>query len=122
MKKIIKRVLPIIFIFMLLGGSIYIYQYFYGGTYYYTKIDEQYESVSDSVDQNGAKRGVIYTYNLDSFDDQGEQLNIQFDTYLGRPLKSDAFLKVLVNKKSKIISWEEVQVNEIPEKAKIELN
>lgn len=57
-----------------------------------------------------------YEYQLDSYDEQGNKKNISFGT--NRLLKENAFLKLEVVPLRGVISWEEVQYDELPEQVK----
>ncbi|MBO0461656.1 MULTISPECIES: YxeA family protein [unclassified Enterococcus] len=112
MKKLIG-VFVVLGIF--LGGSFIAYDYFYGGETYYTKITTNGEKEVDSAD-DGMDISV-YVYDQSAYNAQGEEKAITLREARERPLKMDAYLKLLVNPRKGVISWEEVKAPDVPEKA-----
>lgn len=78
-----------------------------GSTKYYAEMDDDGEEYEDS----GHTR---YKYNLLGFDEEGESKELSFTA--GHPLKQGAYLQVYY-KKDEIVTYEEVNAEEIPEKA-----
>ncbi len=64
--------------------------------------------------------GMKYEYTLDCYSENGKKKEIKFRT--SRELKEDSYLKLEVMVTRGVKSWEEVQVNELPEKVKTALN
>ena len=81
---------------------------------YYTQIDNtKIQSISATDDMK-------YEYTLDCYNENGKKKEIKFKT--SRELKEDSYLKLEVMVTRGVKSWEEVQVNELPEKVKTALN
>lgn len=112
-KKLITAIILVAFI----GTPMYLYHKYQDGTYYYTKITREPININDAIDDRGVKQGSIYTYNLPSVDKDGKEKQIEFDAYKDKPLKQDAYLKIKVNDIKGVLSWEEVNKNDIPTKA-----
>ena len=81
---------------------------------YYTQIDNtKIQRISTTDDMK-------YEYTLDCYNENGKKKEIKFKT--SRELKEDSYLKLEVMVTRGVKSWEEVQVNELPEKVKTALN
>lgn len=82
---------------------------------YYTQIDnsriEDLESKGGVVDPTG---GMSFSYTLPAYDEQGNEREISFGTE--RQLKNGAYLKLEVVPIRGVVSWEEVQFDELPQK------
>lgn len=113
MKKIIPALLVAA---VFVGGMIFTYNYYYSGSYFYTKIDRDPISIKEDGDINS------YTYQLDSYNSDGDKLPIELIEYRQHPLRKDALLKVLVNPNKGPLSWEEVTSKELPAKVKLRLS
>lgn len=75
--------------------------------YFYTQIDNtQYQTTID-----GDK--TLYEYKLDSYDEKGKAKNVTFKTT--RELRGGAFLKLKYTNLGGVVTWEEVQREELPE-------
>ena len=81
---------------------------------YYTQIDN---SKIVSIPETG---GMKYEYTLDFYSENGKKKEMKFRT--SRELKEDSYLKLKVMVTRGVKSWEEVQVNELPDKVKTALN
>ena|SRR5699024_7198717 len=79
-----------------------------GTTKYYAEINDDGEEYEDS----GYTR---YKYNLLGFDEDGESKKLSFTA--GHQLKQGAYLQVYY-KRDEIITYEEVNAEDIPEKAR----
>lgn len=80
---------------------------------YYTKIDNtRIEKLSSSDDMK-------YEYTLESYDENGKKKDISFKT--NRELREGAYLKLKLRIFG-VFSWEEVQLNELPEKVQLNYN
>ncbi|EKF50884.1 YxeA family protein [Lactococcus garvieae] len=88
---------------VLIGGGYSWYHASYGGTSYYVKIRE-----------DGGQQLTRYNYKMDGLDSKGKKKELEFMSH--HNLRHEAYLKVLNNNKKGVISWEEVQRNDIPEK------
>ncbi|MBP2099761.1 YxeA family protein [Enterococcus rivorum] len=117
MKKILYFLIP----FLLLSGGVWFgYNYYYGGTDYYTKIVTPGE-VSTEVLDSGEKV-TKYNYTQTAYSAKGKKTTQEMNEFRDKPLKMNAFIKLKVNDRKGIISWEEVQENEVPAKALEPLN
>lgn len=68
---------------------------------------------NDSIVQQGERD---YDYTLEAYDDSGTQKELTFGTE--RKLRDGAFLKVGEMPLRGVVSWEEVQLNDIPQSAR----
>lgn len=80
---------------------------------YYTQIDNSKIAKITSSDD------MKYEYTLDCYNENGKKKEIKFKT--SRELREDAYL-ILEVRTFGVHTWEEVQVNELPEKVKTALN
>lgn len=101
-----------IFTFLLLIGGIY-YSLMYSSSTYYTQID------NTKIAENDSDGGVInfkgdleYLYTLNAYNDKGKEKEITFG--VSKELKEDAFIKLKIAPIRGVISWEEIQYNELP--------
>lgn len=118
--KMIGRIIAVIFVVGAAWGG-YSYWKFYTGSSYYTIVNSVGQEKED-MDDNGNKQGINYVYDLKSYNKEGEEKNVHFQTISGRPLRQGAYLKLKVNDSKGVLSFEEVQKNEVPEKALSQLN
>ncbi|HIF1424112.1 TPA: YxeA family protein [Enterococcus faecium] len=112
MKKLIG-VLVVLGIF--LGGSFAAYHYFYGGEAYYTKITTNGEMSATQAD-NGEKF-TTYTYKQAAYNKDGEKKQVTLRKEREHPLKMNAYLKLKVNPRKGVLSWEEIKASEVPKNA-----
>ena len=61
-----------------------------------------------------------YQYTLIAYDKSGKEKEIEFKT--SRELKEDAYLELEIMVTRGVVNWKEVQVNELPDRVKEELN
>lgn len=113
-----KKLLTALILIGFIATPMYLYHKYQGGTYYYTKITKEPTNSDNAVDSRGIKQGSVYTYDLPGIDDKGNEKELTFDAYKDKPLRQDAYLKIKVNDIKGVLSWEEVQQNDIPNKAK----
>lgn len=85
---------------------------FYESKDYYTIIDNSNVQKIDDVD-------FKYKYTLTSYSSDGKEKDISFLTT--RELRSDAYIKIKYMISRGVVSWEEVQFDDIPSKAKNKL-
>ncbi|AZP92537.1 hypothetical protein B834_2065 [Enterococcus mundtii 1A] len=112
----IKKLIALLIVLgIFLGGSFIAYGYFYGGETYYTKITTNGEKKVESADDG--MNISIYVYDQNAYNTQGEEKAITLREARDRPLKMDAYLKLLVNPRKGVISWEEVKAPDVPKKA-----
>ncbi len=77
---------------------------------YYTQIDNTKIEILSSSDD------MKYQYTLECYSESGDKKEIKFKTT--RQLREGAYLKLEV-KTFGVHSWEEVQINELPQKVKL---
>ncbi|MBO0481974.1 YxeA family protein [Candidatus Enterococcus courvalinii] len=112
MKKIIGLV-ALLAVFI--GGSMFAYNYFYGGETYYTEITTNGEKHTELSD-NGESY-TTYTYKQNAYNKNGEAKRVTLNEARERPLKLNAYLKLKVNPRKGVMSWEEVKETDIPKEA-----
>ncbi|EOH89678.1 YxeA family protein [Enterococcus villorum] len=112
MKKLIS-LLVILAVFI--GGSFVAYHYFYGGTAYYTKITTLGTRENEKDDESHDT--THYIYNQTAYNKDGESKQVVLSEFREKPLKLNAYLKLKVNPRKGVISWEEVSHDEVPKKA-----
>lgn len=112
----IKEKMPMIIAIIVAIALCGVAYYFlvYQQSNYYTQIDN---SKIASIPETG---GMKYEYTLDCYSENGKKKEIKFRT--SRELKEDSYLKLEVMVTRGVKSWEEVQVNELPDKVKTALN
>lgn len=92
-----------------------------GGESYYVQITTDGEKL-DEKDDNGESY-VDYRYQLTGYDEAGHERLLDFKANRARPLRKEAYLKVVYNpKKGVVTQWEEVKKDEVPQKAAVHLN
>lgn len=106
-EKIIIALCLAIFIIL----CVFIYHYtFIESKKYYTIVDNEKKT---ELDKNG---DIRFEYNLESYDEEGKEKSIKFQTT--RELRDGAYLKIEYMLFRGVISWEEVQKEDIPKKLK----
>lgn len=112
MKKVIIAVSVTI---VLALGAVFVASSFLFGnrSYFYTQIDNSKYTISQQKDK------TYYTYRLTTYDENGKERELSFDTL--RELRSLAYLK-LETSAIGVINWEEVQWSEIPYSAQEKLS
>ena len=112
MKKIIASLLTAA---IFIGGCLFTYHYYYGGTDYYTQItttgDHDTTISSDGVVED------IYRYQQTAYNAQGDSKEVKLQEYRSNPLKEGAFLKLVVNPHKGVLRWEEVDKAQVPQQA-----
>ncbi|GGC83381.1 YxeA family protein [Enterococcus wangshanyuanii] len=112
MKKLLLFILP----FLLLTSAAWFgYNYYYGGKAYYTQVGAPTE-IKDGKFSTGEKY-TQYDYTQDAYDKNGEKSVQKMSEIRDNPLRINAYLKLKVNARKGVISWEEVKENEVPPKA-----
>jgi uncharacterized protein (TIGR01655 family) len=109
MKKIIAS---LIVFAIFLGGCFFAYHYYYGGTTYYTEITDE-GTHSTMIAKNGVVKDV-YDYEQVAYNETGEQTVVKISEYRTKPLRKGAYLKLLVNPRKGVLSWEEITKDDIP--------
>lgn len=88
----------------------------YAGEDYYTFVGDSYQEVIEKDDSGNDYRA--YYYRQKSYDKDGNEKLLKFNSAIGRPIKPDNFIKITYNKKRDLVlSWEKVQKNEVPTKS-----
>lgn len=84
---------------------------------------QYYVQVQDGTKMEGktsqGEKYIYYEYTLNGFDKDGKEKGLTFTA--DKQLRKDAYLRVYV-KKDIVSSYQEVQLNELPEQAKQELD
>jgi uncharacterized protein (TIGR01655 family) len=111
-----KKIIASLIVFgIFLGGCFFSYRYYYGGTAYYTEITtsgtHSTSIASDSVVQD------IYQYKQTAYNESGEKKVVEMNENRSKPLREGAYLKLLVNPRKGVISWEEVSQDDVPKPA-----
>lgn len=78
-----------------------------GKTDYYTQIDNRWVT---EIDPHGT---MNYEYNLDAYDETGKERDITFET--SKVLTDGAYLCLKVAPIRGVVTWAEVQYDELPE-------
>jgi uncharacterized protein (TIGR01655 family) len=91
----------------------------YGGTSYYAKITSKTPYSKHKYDDGN---GSYYEYNVEGIDDKGKQKEITFNESMDRPLKINAYLKLVVNNKKGVTEWRSVKYSDMPRKVQSEIN
>ncbi|PZL75350.1 hypothetical protein CI088_05125 [Enterococcus plantarum] len=117
MKKFLFYILPFI---LLTTGVWFGYNYYFGGKDYYTRVGEPVE-VSTGKFSNGEKY-TEYDYEHTAFDEKGEKTVQKTYEVRAKPLRINAYLKLKINPRKGVLSWEEVPEKDVPKKALEKLN
>lgn len=112
MKKILSFVIP----FALLTAGVWFgYNYYFGGKDYYTQITTPGEVKTGNF--NTGEKYTEYNYTQTAFDSKGEKTVQKLREVRDQPLRINAYLKLKVNTRKGVLSWEEVPENKVPKKA-----
>ncbi|MGX7148515.1 YxeA family protein [Enterococcus ureasiticus] len=112
MKKTLLFILPFV---LLTAGVWFGYNYYFGGKDYYTRVGEPVE-IKTGKFSNGEKY-TEYSYTHTAFNKQGEKTTQKTYEIREKPLRINAYLKLKVNPRKGVLSWEEVPEKEVPKKA-----
>lgn len=112
MKKVLKIIVPLLLVFTI---TWFVYNYYFGGKAYYTKIETVGEESTDIASNGEQYKQYIYTQV--AFDADGNKTTQKLYEVRDTPLKMNAYLKIKVNAKKGVLSWNEVTKEEVPEKA-----
>lgn len=85
-----------------------------GSIYYYTQIDNtklSQVSPQGAIDLSG-NGGMDHSYTLTAYDENGGEKDITFG--VSRELRESAFLRLTVSPVRGVLSWSEVQYDELP--------
>lgn len=114
-KKIWAGIIVIIILLIPLAGYEFWYVPNYSGDDYYTFVGNSYKEIIEKDDSGNDYRE--YYYNQKSYDKNGNEKLLKFDSALGRPIKANNYLKVTYNnKRQQVLSWEKVQKDQVPRK------
>lgn len=81
---------------------------------YYVQID------NSKIEQISRTDNMKYKYTLTGYNQNGNSKEIEFNT--SRELREGAYLKLEVMLLRGVITWEEVEPNELPDKVKTQMN
>ncbi|EOH99145.1 hypothetical protein UAY_01922 [Enterococcus moraviensis ATCC BAA-383] len=112
MKKMLFFILPFI---LLTAGVWFGYDYYYGGKDYYTRVGAP-DEVKAGKFSNGEKY-TEYIYTQNAFNSKGEKTVQKTHEIRDAPLRINAYLKLKVNPRKGVLSWEEVSEKDIPKQA-----
>ena len=65
---------------------------------------------------------TIYAYDLPGYDEKGSLQQLKFNANQDRPLKMNAYLKVIYNDKKGVTDWQRVPRAEVPKAALAKLD
>lgn len=105
-------VVVLIIIFLILCGLSY-YFLLYKTNLYYTQID------NTKVEALSATDDMKYKYTLIAYDENGKAKEVEFKT--SRELRNNAYLELEVMAFRGVVSWSEVEEENLPEAVKKEL-
>lgn len=115
-KKIWVAIITFIILMIPLAGYELWYVPNYSGEDYYTFVGSSYKEIIEKDDSGNDYKE--YLYNQKSYNKNGDEKLLHFDSALGRPIKANNYLKITYNKKHQtVISWEKVPKNQIPRKS-----
>ena len=117
MKKILS--ITVVTLALVVGAWFAIEQIFRGGDTYYTQIttNGEYHPYKDDAGNTISD----YSYKLPGYDADGRKIALSFYANKNRPLKRNAYLKVIYHK-GDVRSWEQVSRSAIPKKALVQLD
>ncbi|MGX7164794.1 YxeA family protein [Enterococcus massiliensis] len=117
-----KKIIPFLVVLAVFtAGCFYAYNYFYGGTSYYTQITTNGEKTTEKA--TDGRQYTVYIYeNQSAYNEQGEKTTVTLHESREKPLRLKAYLKLIVNPRKGVLRWEEVTKNELPEKVQNKLD
>ncbi|GMC02330.1 amino acid ABC transporter ATP-binding protein [Enterococcus thailandicus] len=90
-----------------------------GGDDYYVQITTNGEKLVQKDDKN--QEVITYQYTLPGFNKEGAEKELEFEGMQTRPLRKNAYLKVVWNKNKGVTGYEEVEKSAIPKAAQEKL-
>ncbi len=90
-----------------------------GGDDYYVQITTNGEKLVQKDSQN--QEVITYQYTLPGFNKEGAEKELEFQGMQTRPLRKNAYLKVVWNKNKGVTGYEEVEKSAIPKAAQEKL-
>lgn len=114
-KTVGKIIVAAVLVLILAGGAYLVLDRMENhDEFFYTQVDNsRIKELKSSSDD------MKYEYSLESFDENGGQRELKFKTV--RELREGAYLKLELRALGLVYSWEEVQLEDIPEKAREKL-
>lgn len=91
-----------------------------GGDDYYVQITTNGEKLVQKDSQN--QDVITYQYNLSGFNKEGAEKELEFQGMQTRPLRKNAYLKVVWNKNKGVTGYEEIEKSAIPKAAQEKLS
>ncbi|TKI56775.1 YxeA family protein [Brevibacillus antibioticus] len=88
-----------------------------GADEYYVQINK--EGKKNEVTLDSGEKFVSYDYTLQAYNANGEEKTLSFMAM--KELRKDAYLCVFVKEEKRVTSYQEVKVDELPDKAKEKL-
>ncbi|WP_230678567.1 YxeA family protein [Lacticaseibacillus zhaodongensis] len=119
MRKIVIAVSALLVVFVA-GGLFWYGQSNYGGQTYYTQVTTDGQQVVDKAKSGEHYRD--YAYTLKGYTQDGQGKTLHFKANKERPLRRNAYLKLVNNDKKGVISWQSVAKKDVPAKALAKLN
>ena len=115
-KRIWAGIIVVIILLIPLIGYEFWYVPNYTGDDYYTYVGDSYKEIIEKDDSGNDYRE--YYYNQPSYDKNGNEKLLKFDSALGRPIKPDNYLKITYNtRRQRVMSWEKVPKDQVPRKS-----
>ena len=111
-KEKIPMIIAVIIVIALMAGAFYFL--LIHKNVYYVQID------NTKLEQVSNKDDMKYQYTLTAYNKNGKSKEIQFKT--SRELREGAYIELETMSVRGVVSWKEVQVNELPDKVKTEWN
>ncbi|NAA43378.1 YxeA family protein [Enterococcus faecalis] len=91
----------------------------YGGITYMVYPQTYYVKVTQNGELGNSRIGYkSYYYKLKGYDSNGNEKKIDFSIhpYLNRPIKKNAYLKIIYNNLKQVTTYKEVKKKEVPQK------
>lgn len=117
MKRFIATIVVIVVVVGLILGFRNINPNRLGADSYYVQITDSGDKIEDKI--NTGEVMVRYEYTLPAFDKKGNKKELTFTS--GHELRKDAYINLFWKKNKGVTSYQEVQKEDIPEKALNEL-
>ena len=111
-KEKIPMIIAIIVVIALVVGAVYLL--FIQKNIYYTQID------NTKIEQVSSTDNMKYQYKLTAYNENGKAKEIEFKT--SRELREGSYLELEVMTMRWVVSWREVQTENLPDKVKAEMN
>lgn len=117
MNKYLRYFLPILLLSIALFFS---YQFYFGGKSYYTKITTTGERFLGTAPTG--EKYTEYDYTQLAYNAKGEKTIQKLNEFRANPLRKGAYLKLKVNTRKGVLSWQEVPEKQVPTQALQQLN